>query len=239
MHKSIKAIIVAVSLLAGSMFSAGASGAPTAMKFAKAWSSTTAYVAGDVVTYGTNTYVAIKGSTDVVPSSSATHWTGIGVAPNSPSVGGASFLPYTDLKNNLGGSPGTLILSVPITVSGEYAINTTALLDLASSDSGAFCYVSYSARGASSDGNFGGLTTYGTGNTWGTSAVNDFWFIDAGEDAELYCYSESNVAGTEVYSAGMTVTLIADPAKAGLDADAMRSSINNRPEMLPPASKSR
>ncbi len=239
MHKSIKAIIVAVSLLAGSMFSAGASSAPTTMKFAKEWSSTTAYVDGDVVIYGTNTYVAIKANKDVAPSTSVTDWTAVGVLPNSPSVGGASYLTYSEPKTSLGEYPGTLITSVPITVTGEYAINSSALLEVASTDSAAYCYVSFGDRGAASDGNYGGLTNplHGSNDSWGTSAVMDYWVIDAGDSAQLYCYSSNGIATTGVYSAGMTVSLITDPAKAGLDADTLKASINDKPEVMGPRSR--
>jgi hypothetical protein len=234
MHKSTGAFIVAVSLLAGSMSSAVASAAT--MVYDNAWKATKAYVAGNVVRYGSYTYVALTANKNVAPSSSTTDWAVLANLPTAPAVGGGTYFVggYNGTPiSNLGSYPGTVIAQIPIAVSGEYAINATAFTDADPSDFGVFCYVSFGARGPVSDGNYGGASNQSGVGFYNSAAVNDYWVIDAGDSAQLYCYSYSGDPSSIVYSAGMTAMLINDPAKSGVDADALRGSINDRPEVVP------
>jgi hypothetical protein len=87
--------------------------APTStMNFRAAWSSTTAYVVGDVVTSGGLTYVCIADSTDNEPPN-ATYWSAIG-------VGGP--LAYTYEQEITSTSAVTALTYTP-TISGLYRIS--------------------------------------------------------------------------------------------------------------------
>jgi hypothetical protein len=230
------AMLFAASLLCFDVLPAHATTIPattTSIPFGNyqgAWAAHTAYAAGSVVTYLGETYFALTASTNITPNNHQFKWAQLPALPTS-------LIGFTATNvSNLGSYPGTLILEEQIPVTGTYTFNATALLYIDSADPAVYCYVTYGARGASSDGLDGGASN----PTWGTSspvsiytqaAIADYWNIEAGDVAQLYCSSNGNDSSSLVYAAGMNVNLVVDPPKAGSDP----AAINNRPEVRPPA----
>jgi hypothetical protein len=102
------------------------------------------------------------------------------------------------------------------------------------SDAGVSCYLSYGARGPSPDGNYGGVNNEFPAseniNIIGVAAVTDFWYIEAHDSADLYCYSDSQDASSEVLNYGMTAVLLNTGTPAAIEAAAQA---NDRPEVAP------
>ena len=220
MRKSIQAGILWASLLAAVTLPAYATNVPFT-NFQGAWASSTTYAAGAVVTYEGSTYVALQSSRTVTPLGHATKW---GLLPSLPVA-----LAVYDASpiGSLAAYPGTLVLQTdPVPTSDWYYFNATALVFVDVEDVGVYCYVSYGERGAVSDGVYGGLyNPFTNTNLSGQAAVADFWYISAGDVAQLYCYSQSGDAASEVLNSSMTVTQGSSPVGSG--------NIEARPEVRP------
>jgi hypothetical protein len=111
--------------------------------------------------------------------------------------------------------PGVLVgqtNSVP--TSGMYYINAAALLEVASADpEGAFCYDTVASSGTPSL--YGGSGD--AADRLQQASIADALFINAGDAAQLWCYSALG-AGSYDFNSGITATLInsaSDRAKAG------------------------
>jgi hypothetical protein len=111
--------------------------------------------------------------------------------------------------------PGVLVGQTnPVSTSGVYYINAAALLEVASADpEGAFCYDTVASSGTPSL--YGGSGD--AADRLQQASIADALFINAGDAAQLWCYSALG-AGSYDFNSGITATLInsaSDRAKAG------------------------
>jgi hypothetical protein len=226
MFKSIYAMLLAAALLCFQMQPAHATTSIPFGSYQGAWNRTTTYSPGAVVTYNGASYFSLIANMNTIPSTHPTRWVAL------PSLPAANIAFTVTAVSNLGAYPGTLIIEAPVSITGTYFYNATALVSVDLDDTGVYCYVSYGTLGASSDGLYGGLSNPFDNTIVGQAAITDFWSITSGDYAQLYCYSTANDSNSEVLSAGMTVTLVVDPPKT-MDSDAATSSVNNKPEVRP------
>jgi len=153
------------------------------------------------------------------------------IGPQGPA--GATFGYETQSEEaytNLGPYPGTLILQTdPVTTAGVYYYNATAVAFVDINDLDVDCYVSYSGRGAVADGIYGAIYNYfftADGPTLaGSVAVTDFWTLSAGDSAQLYCYSDDDIAASSISSPSLTIMLVNSPNG--------QMTANSRPEIRP------
>lgn len=223
MSRSLYASIAAASLILAGLLPAKATNVPIT-NFQGTWSGTATYQPGAVVTYLNATYVALLASHDTRPLGHTTKWQLLSVP-----VGGAAF--STAPVNGLSLYPGNVILSIPIAVAGEYFFSASALVSVDAADYSVDCYVTHT--NGSFDGVLGGINNPFPGSDHytiiGSAAVSDFWYLSAGDDAQLYCYSDDSDELSEVLNAGLTVTLVTDPAKV-----AETQSNSDKPSAPPP-----
>jgi hypothetical protein len=141
----------------------------------------------------------------------------------------------------LGGYPGTLVLETgALPATGVYYFSAAAYVSVDAADEAVNCYVTFGNRGAFSDGVEGGVdnpfVNPVTVTLAGNAAVVDYWTVDAGDKAQLYCYSEQDVSSSEFINGALTVTLISSSSSAFGTASASDiSALNNRPEAKPRA----
>jgi hypothetical protein len=262
--------------------------------FQGAWSATTSYAAGAVVTYNNASYFALTSSLGATPSSNKTDWA-ILDAPGAPGPQGPAgpkgatgatgpagpkgatgatgpagpkgatgatgpagpkgatgatgpagpqgpagvalgYATYSHAAiSNLGQYPGTLVAQAgPVAVTGEYYFSASARVFVDYSDDGVYCYVSFTSRGAVSDGNIAGLNNpfpiSQDINLIGQAPVTDYWFVPAGDAAQFYCYTEGNDSNSSVDNLGFTVVLVDNSTPAAIEAAIHR---NDRPEVAP------
>jgi len=130
---------------------------------------------------------------------------------------------------NLG--TGTLIVeTAPVTVAGQYYFSASAFVMVDAHDVGVECYVSYSARGASSDGNFGVVINSSGVSTYGTGVIFDSWLLLPGDTGQLYCSSAVSDSASEVELSSLSMTLI-NTSTPMLPAEV--TAVNDRPEVKP------
>lgn len=270
--------------------------------FQGAWSATTSYTAGAVVTYDNASYFALASSVGATPSSHPTDWSildapgapgpqgpagpkgatgatgsagakgatgatgpegpvgakgATGAAgpkgatgatgpagpkgatgpagPQGPAGGAYGNATYSKtVVSDLGAYPGTRVAQLDVQSTGEYFITASPRVYVDRADGGVYCYLTYGARGASSDGNEGGMNNpfpvSQDIDLVGVAAVTDFWYIEAKDSAELYCYSTSGDASSAVLNYGMTAVLADIGTPAAIEAAAQG---NDRPEVAP------
>jgi hypothetical protein len=188
-----------------------------------AWKNGSTYAAGSVVIYAGATYFALASNTNTFPSTHPFKWA---VLPALPTVVNAIF---AGTFTNLGAYPGTPVLEVTVPTSGSYSINATAQVSVDANDTGVFCYISYGARGADSDGDTGGTSNPNKVVLEAQASIADYWGIAGGDQVQLYCFSNSGDASSGVYAAGLNATLY---QTALIDSPEIQK-INNRPEVRP------
>ena len=221
---------VAVSLLAFGVPSAQATN--VAVKaFEGAWSSTASYSAGTVVTYDKASYIALTSNLAANPTSNTSDWaildapgaTGpVGPAGAKGATGVQGPQVHAGVSQGVFGflSPGTFTFNLtqggrivattnPISISGDYYINATAVV-LPANDDSVWCYAATGEFGNYNDGFDGG------------AAILDVWVVNAGDVTNLYCFSKLGYGGSGVNSAFITATLI------NVDNGETDSSLRNR-----------
>ena len=226
MIKPIHSLILAALL--SPCFSAFAENAPsisstatTSIPFGNyqgAWVGRTAYAAGAVVTYEGETYFAVASNTNVPPENHPFKWAQL---PSLPTVA-LEYVPSA--ISNLGSAPGTLIASAPVPIGGTYAFSASAMVYVDAADLGVFCYTI--PTGGSTDGVTGGLYNPGNDSQEASASITDYWDVSSGNAAQLWCYSESNDADSEVESAGLLATLVTGELFGPVTG-------NNRPQVKP------
>jgi hypothetical protein len=230
MRKSIRAFILWAALLVAGVLPVHAATSVPITNFQGNWSPSTSYAAGAVVNYGGATFICLQANKNITPPAHAFKWAELPNLPVTLSTIGTSAI------SNLGNYPGTLILQTgPVPTTGFYFFNASALVSVDSADVGVFCYVSYGARGGSSDGIMGGLSNPFSSTIEGQASIVDYWGISVGDTAQLYCYSNGEVAASAVEDAALTVTLGTYPATGvGIGTATDPDSIsNNRAEVRP------
>ena len=113
---------------------------------------------------------------------------------------------------NLAGFPGTLVAqSNPVSVTGEYYVNATALLDVGQGE-GAYCYTTTVLNGAGNFDSQGGSSAGAQINAgiFQQASAADAIFIGAGDAFQLWCYNSTNngTNNSSVFSSLSTATLI-------------------------------
>jgi len=154
-------------------------------------------------------------------------------------VGGAAYYSHNSAPiSSLGGYPGTLVLETgALPTGGTYYFAAAAYVSVDAHDLAVKCYVSYGDRGASSDGDEGGVENPFTNpvelTLQGNAAVVDYWGISAGDKAQLYCYSTDDDTSSEFINGSLTVTLISS-STFGTALASNGADLNNRAEAKPP-----
>jgi len=100
----------------------------------------------------------------------------------------------------------TVILQTnPVSNTGTYYVNASALLKIDSADFAAYCFITPASSGGAEDGHYGGSSAVGF---YQTASISDYFFLGAGDALQLVCRSNANDASTFVNDAAMTTTLI-------------------------------
>jgi len=122
--------------------------------------------------------------------------------PQGPPGMSVGYSAFTEAHTFLG-SPTRVIQTPPVSVSGVYLVNASALLSIDTNDIAAYCQTGTVNTGT--DGNFGGSSVPGH---FQQASISDFFFMSAGDAVYLYCKSNNADANTYVYNAALNATLI-------------------------------
>jgi hypothetical protein len=121
------------------------------------------------------------------------------------------------------GVPGTVVAQTnPVSTTGVYYIDATALLNVASGD-GVYCYLT-TVNNAFFDGTQGGTNIAG----FGQAAISDSWFIGVGDSIQLLCESATNNASSGVFSSSLSAILISSSFDAVKKSKAQHSQAQSQ-----------
>lgn len=157
-----------------------------------------------------------KGATGPAGPKGATGATGLqGLqGPAGPQGPAGLALGYASFRNQaiFLGSPQIVLQTPPVSTSGIYFINASALLKLDSADPAAYCRITTANTGVN-DLNWGGGSMSGD---YQQVSVTDYYFVSAGDAFQLYCESNGGDSNTFINNGSMTSILISSFDAASL-----------------------
>ena len=128
------------------------------------------------------------------------------VGPQGPQGPAGVATGYSAFANAiyLGSGDVVIAATAPITTSGNYYINASALIYLDSADTGTYCFAAL-ASSPFGTGNYGGSDLAGY---YQQANVTAEFYVNAGDKIELICFSNNNDTYTFVNNGSLTAILI-------------------------------
>jgi hypothetical protein len=137
---------------------------------------------------------------------------------------GSFYLLQAGLYPTLTTTPIVYWITSHVQTTGWYFVSLSTMIWVDGSDGGAFCFDSLASIGTASQ--YGGSSLVGG---YQEISINDALFINAGDYAQVSCYSENGDGGSFIYNGAFTATLINSFFDANPKGNSNRRKIPARP----------